>query len=365
MRARLEAENRELQERLDLTIASTADMENLVGDLRNRLAQSETSGQEAGQELARAKEGMAGLVSEVESLKEAQELIERDREALKARMEEIEKKGEEQIAALQEERDMLRRQLEEVHHDLTRERTQSEGLESDEIASLRIALRDVTEERDVVRQQRDVQLNSLAVELSALKSELIGMRDERDALVRQVASFDSMVQKEIATVLQAVEAERDGLKKQLEDMSEMSDYVTSLKDTIRAVEAEREVLQKQVHDLKEKSATLAPAADGHAPGEEEDVTLPQRQVDISQLKAKAALRPLDSLSSTGSDGAGTPTHKADDGSRSSSRTSSPGLLTTTTSSAKKGSEWMEEREVNPLPPFGLSSPVIEYLLHQW
>lgn len=29
------------------------------------------------------------------------------------------------------------------------------------------------------------------------------------------------------------------------------------------------------------------------------------------------------------------------------------------------SEWKEETEVNPLPPFGLSSPVVEHLLHSW
>jgi len=360
-RDELQAKNIELEERLSATATSAADLQSVVGDLKTSLQLSERRAQEAADEVVRVNGCLSNLMNEMESLKMSKEAVQRDHDALKMRLEEIQGKGEEQVAVLQEERDMLRRQLEDLHHDLTRERTFSEGVESEEVISLRSALRDVTEERDVVRKQRDVQVNALAVELSTMKRELHSMMEDRDELIRQVRSFDARVQKEINTVLKAVEAERDGLKKQLEDMSEMSDYVATLKETIQSVEAEREALQKEVCDLKANGAiALAPAVDENVMGQEDSVVLPELQGGTLKSKAKAGLSKLYRFSSSMSDDLLTPPHKAEDGSRSSSLTSSPGLIAT-----KKGTEWLEEKEVNPLPPFGLSSPVIEYLLHAW
>lgn len=206
---RLEQMEREFEERIAQAAASTKEeADTLVASMKHSLQEYEVRGQQTMTELLR--------------LKESYEAVEAERDALQNRVEDM---------------------IKDVNHLLPFKQA-LEKLQAD-----RDSLHDVKEEQNLARQERSTQLNRLAEEVALLKQELLEMRTERDALSRHVETFDGKVQMEMTKVLQGVEAERDELKRQLEEKSDLDDYKASLESTLKALEKEREVLQQEVNRL--------------------------------------------------------------------------------------------------------------------
>lgn len=316
-----------------------------------------------------------GLVGERERLMgDLQEVEGRARAEVTAQLDGL--RG--QLEAAQEERATLQQRVHDLEMEVQHARTELQdataaaaavalqqsssetGEREWEVASLRQALETMQEERDLARQQRLVQLSGLAEEVAALKKELVALRAERDALTGQVGSFEGRVQQEIAKVLEAVEAERDGLKRQLEDLGDMGDYVSSLKATIKAVELERERLQEEVKGLeqklcegedKKKGGEGGGSSPPHSHGQDIIVTPTSKTQDL-KLHIHELMAPQ---------------LEEEPPVPSSVPSPHPPLVDTrrSSSSIHLTADWKEEVEVNPLPPFGLTSPVIEHLLRSW